>query len=140
MKRRGTAEWSGDLRTGTGRVSTESGALRDVAYGFGSRFEDSQGSNPEELIGAAHAGCFSMALSMMLGERQLVPDRIETRADVTLENRDGGFAVTAIHLDVTAKVPDADGGTFQQAAQDAKKGCPISKLVNAEITMDARLE
>ncbi len=139
MQRYGTAEWSGDLRTGAGAVSTESGALKKAPYGFGSRFESKQGSNPEELVGAAHAGCFSMALSMMLGERQLVPKKIETRATVTLEEQDGGFAVTAVHLDVSANVPDADRATFQEAAQQAKEGCPISKLLTAEITMDAKL-
>ncbi|SEO88004.1 OsmC family protein [Aquisalimonas asiatica] len=140
MKRSANAEWKGDLKQGKGVVSTESGALANVAYGFGTRFEDEKGSNPEELIGAAHAGCFSMALSGQLGESGLTPDSIRTTADVTLDKVDGGFAVTKVHLTVKAKVPGADQAAFDKAANNAKAGCPISKLLNAEITMDATLE
>ncbi|QIT53832.1 OsmC family protein [Aquisalimonas sp. 2447] len=140
MKRSANAEWKGDLKQGKGVVSTESGAVVDVAYGFGTRFEDEKGSNPEELIGAAHAGCFSMALSGQLGAAGLTPDSIRTKAEVTLDKVDDGFAVTKVHLTVTAKVPGADQAAFDTAANNAKAGCPISKLLNAEITMDATLE
>lgn len=140
MKRSANAEWKGDLKQGKGVVSTESGALTNVPYGFGTRFEDEKGSNPEELIGAAHAGCFSMALSGQLGEAGLTPDSIRTTADVTLDKVDGGFAVTKVHLTVRATVPGADQAAFDKAANNAKAGCPISKLLNAEITMDATLE
>ena len=140
MKRSANAEWKGDLKQGKGVVSTESGAVANVPYGFSNRFEDEKGSNPEELIGAAHAGCFSMALSGQLGEAGLTPDSIRTRADVTLDKVDDGFAVTKVHLTVNARVPGADQAAFETAANNAKAGCPISKLLNAEITMDATLE
>ncbi len=140
MKRSANAEWKGDLKQGKGVVSTESGAVANVPYGFSNRFEEEKGCNPEELIGAAHAGCFSMALSGQLGEAGLTPDSIRTRADVTLDKVDDGFAVTRIHLTVHAAVPGADQAAFDKAANNAKAGCPISKLLNAEITMEATLE
>jgi len=139
MKRSGSAIWQGDLKTGKGRISSQSGVLDEAQYGFNTRFEDGPGTNPEELIGAAHAGCFSMALSNIMGESGAVPDEIATKATVTLEQKDGGFAITKVHLDVTAKVPGMSEADFQDAAGKAKAGCPVSKLLNAEITMDARL-
>lgn len=120
-------------------MSSESGVLDNVAYSFKTRFEGAHGTNPEELIGAAHAGCFSMALSNILGQDGLTPDNIATKAEVTLENTDGGFAITKIHLDVKASVPGATAAAFDEAAQKAKAGCPVSKVLNAEITMSASL-
>ena len=140
MQRKGSAVWKGGLKDGSGTVSTPSGVLRETAYSFHTRFEDGAGTNPEELIAAAHAGCFSMALSGQLGEAGITPERIATTATVTLEKTDGGFAVTKIHLDVTAKIPGADRAAFETAANNAKAGCPISKLLNADITMTANLE
>ncbi|MCK5859129.1 OsmC family protein [Abyssibacter sp.] len=140
MKRTATARWNGSLKEGNGVISTASGVLDDTQYSFGTRFEDGQGTNPEELIGAAHAGCFSMALSMILGQSDLTPESIDTQATVTLEQADGAFAVTKIHLDVTAKVPGASEDDFLQAANAAKSGCPISKALKPAITMDAKLE
>lgn len=139
IKNTGSAKWSGAVKDGKGYISTGSGALDNQPYGFAKRFDGEPGSNPEELIGAAHASCFSMALSMILGEHDLTPDSIETTATVSLEKQDGGFAVTAVHLDVTAEVPGADDAAFETAANEAKKNCPISKLLNAEITMSAKL-
>ena len=139
VQKSGSAKWSGDLKTGTGSISTQTGALKDHPYGFKARFEGGPGSNPEELIAAAHASCFSMALSMMLGEAGMTADSIETKATVTLEEKDGGFAVTKSHLDVTVKVPGAAEDDVMAAAKKAKEGCPISKLLNAEITMDAKV-
>ncbi len=140
MVRKGSAEWRGNLKEGTGTVSTESGALAGLPYSFSSRFESGKGTNPEELIGAAHAGCFSMALSGQLGGAGLTAESIRTTASVTIDKVEGGFAVTAVHLDVTARIPGADRGMFEKVANDAKAGCPISKLLNAKITMDAKLE
>lgn len=140
IKKSGSAKWSGGLKDGKGHVSTESGVLSDQPYGFNTRFEGKKGTNPEELIGAAHASCFSMAFSLILGESDLVPDSIETKATVSLEEKDGGFAVTKSHLVVTAKIPGADQAAFEKAAKAAKENCPISKLLNAEITMDATLQ
>ena len=140
MKRTATARWNGSLKEGNGVISTASGVLDDTQYSFGTRFEDGQGTNPEELIGAAHAGCFSMALSMILGQSDLTPESIDTKATVTLEQADGAFAVTKIHLDVTAKVPGASEDDFLQAANAAKSGCPIPKALKPAITMDAKLE
>jgi osmotically inducible protein OsmC len=140
MIRKGSAEWRGSLKEGKGTVSTESGVLANAAYSFGTRFENGKGTNPEELIAAAHAGCFSMALSAQLGGVGITPESIQTTAAVTLEKVEGGFAVTSSHLDVTAKIPGGDRAAFEKAAQDAKAGCPISKLLNAKITMDAKLE
>lgn len=139
MKRNASAQWQGDLKTGKGTVSTDSGVLSDTQYSFGTRFEDGKGTNPEELIGAAHAGCFSMALSMILGEAGYTADQINTKATVSLDQVEGGFAITAVHLDVKAKVPGADTAAFEKAANDAKQGCPVSKVLNAEITMQASL-
>lgn len=140
MIRKGSAEWRGSLKEGKGTVSTESAVLSDAPYSFGTRFENGKGTNPEELIAAAHAGCFSMALSAQLGGAGITPESIRTTAAVTLEKVEGGFAVTSSHLDVTAKIPGGDRAAFEKAAQDAKAGCPISKLLNAKITMDAKLQ
>lgn len=139
MKRSGSAVWQGDLKTGKGHISSQSGVLDDAQYGFNTRFEDGPGTNPEELIGAAHAGCFSMALSNIMGDDGVTPDQIATKASVTLEQKDDGFAITKVHLDVTAAVPGMSEEDFKAAAEKAKSGCPVSKLLNAEITMDARL-
>jgi len=140
MKRKGSAVWRGGLKDGKGVVSTDSGVLADTQYSFSTRFEDGKGTNPEELIAAAHAGCFSMALSAQLGNAGITPEQIQTTATVSLDKTDGGFAITAIHLDVVAKIPGADKSAFDTAANNAKSGCPVSKVLNATITMDARLE
>lgn len=140
MKKKASAVWQGDLKTGKGQISTESGALKDAPYGFKTRFENAPGTNPEELLGAAHAGCFSMALSNILGESGLTADSIKTEAVVTLDQADGGFAITAVHLTVVAKIPGADAAAFEAAANKAKAGCPVSKVLKATITMDAKLE
>ena len=139
MKQKASAQWKGSLKEGSGILSTGSGALVEKPYSFKTRFEGEQGTNPEELIGAAHAGCFSMAFSMILGQAGFTPDKIETTAAISLEPKDGGFAITASHLDVTASISGIDGATFQDLAGKAKAGCPVSKVLNAEITMDARL-
>jgi len=139
MQKHASAVWQGALKDGHGIISTESGTLQDAPYGFNTRFEGVRGTNPEELIGAAHAGCFSMALSAILGQANLTAERIETRATVTLEKQAEGFAITAVHLDVTARVPGATQESFEQAAQAAKAGCPVSKVLSARITLDARL-
>ncbi|ANY16674.1 OsmC family protein [Bordetella pseudohinzii] len=139
MKKTASAVWQGDLKNGKGSISTQSGALKNQAYGFRTRFEGEPGTNPEELIGAAHAGCFSMALSNVLGEAGLTADRIDTTADVTLDKTDDGFAITAIHLTVVAAIPNASDAAFQEAAAKAKAGCPVSKVLNAKITMQASL-
>jgi osmotically inducible protein OsmC len=141
MERSATAEWNGALQGGKGKMSTASGVLADSQYSFATRFEDGKGTNPEELIAAAHAGCFSMALSAVLGEAKLTPDYVKTQAKVTLSKVEGGFAITKIHLVTEAKVPGADEAAFKKAADGAKAGCPISKLFanNAEITLDAKL-
>lgn len=135
----GSAKWMGDLKTGKGAVSTESTALKDQPYGFNTRFEDKAGTNPEELIGAAHASCFSMALSMILGQAGLTAEEIKTTATIHMEKQDAGFAVVKSHLSVAAIVPGASEDDFMTAAQTAKSNCPISKLLNCEITMDAKL-
>ncbi|MBI4507874.1 MAG: OsmC family protein [Chloroflexi bacterium] len=140
MERKGSAVWQGDLRSGKGTVSTGSGVLSNIAYTFSTRFEDAPGTNPEELIAAAHAGCFSMALSAQLGGAGLKPERISTTATLTMERTDAGWTVTAVHLDVTAKVPGGDRAAFETAANSAKSGCPVSRLLNTTITMDAKLE
>jgi len=140
MKRSASAEWKGGLKDGKGTISTESGVLANTSYSFGTRFESAKGTNPEELIGAAHAGCFSMALSAQLGEAGMTAERIATTAAVTLEKLESGFAITAIHLTVKAKIPGADAAKFQTAANNAKAGCPVSKVLSATITMDASLE
>jgi osmotically inducible protein OsmC len=138
-KRKATAVWQGGLKEGKGTVTTQSGILTATPYSFRTRFEEEPGTNPEELIGTAHAGCFSMALSMILGLEGLTPERIETEATIVMEKQGEGFAVTASHLDVTATIPGADEAAFQAAAEKAKNNCPISKLMNAKITIDARL-
>ena len=140
MKRKASAVWHGGLKDGKGTISTDSGVLSNSQYSFGTRFEEGKGTNPEELIGAAHAGCFSMALSAQLGEAGIKPERIETTATVTLDKSDGGFAITAVHLEVRAKIPGADPQAFEKAANNAKTGCPVSKLFKAEISVNARLE
>lgn len=139
MKKKAWAVWKGDLRAGVGTISTETGVLKEAPYGFKARFENGPGTNPEELLGAAHAACFSMALSAQLGEAGLTADRIETHAEISLEKVGNGFEVTASHLDVTATVPGADEAKFQEIAERAKSGCPLSKVMRAKITMDARL-
>lgn len=139
IKRTGSAVWSGGIKDGKGSISTESGALKDYPYGFSSRFEGVRGSNPEELIGAAHASCFTMALSLILGEAKLVAEHMETSAQVTLEQVADGYAITSIHLTLTAKIPGADQATFESLAAKAKAGCPVSKLLKTEITLDAKL-
>ena len=140
MKRKASAVWEGGLKDGKGRISTDSGVLQDSQYSFSTRFEDGKGTNPEELIAAAHAGCFSMALSGQLGNAGLTADAINTSAAVTLEKTDAGFTITKVHLEVRAKVPGASAEAFNTAANNAKAGCPISRLLKAEITMDAQLE
>ena len=140
MKRKGSAVWSGDLKSGKGTVSTESGVLREAQYSFATRFEEGAGTNPEELIAAAHAGCFSMALSAQLGSQGMTPERIATTATVTLEKQEAGFAITAVHLEVQVRIPNGDRSAFDAAANEAKKNCPVSKALNAAITMNAQLE
>ncbi|MDQ3254797.1 MAG: OsmC family protein [Acidobacteriota bacterium] len=140
MKRKSSAVWKGGIKDGKGTISTDSGVLSETQYSFSTRFEDGKGTNPEELIAAAHAGCFSMALSGQLGNAGLTAESINTTATVTLDKTDGGFAITAVHLDVTARIPGADQGAFETAANNAKAGCPVSKVLNAQITMNAKLE
>ena len=139
IKRKGSAVWQGGLKDGKGAISTESGALSSYPYGFATRFEGQRGSNPEELIGAAHASCFTMALSLILGEAQLKAEKMETSAEVALEQVEGGYAITSIHLTLKAKVPGANEAKFQELAAKAKAGCPVSKLFKAEISLDATL-
>lgn len=136
----GTAVWEGGIKDGKGAISTKSGALESYPYGFASRFEGKPGTNPEELIGAAHAGCFTMALSLALTEAQLTAEHMETKAEVTLKKVEDGFAITAVHLTLQATIPGADQARFQELTQKAKAGCPVSKLLNAEITLDATLK
>jgi osmotically inducible protein OsmC len=140
MKRKASARWQGGLKDGKGTISADSGVLSDTQYSFSTRFEEGKGTNPEELIAAAHAGCFSMALSGQLGNAGLTAESIDTSATVTMEKLDAGWTVSKVHLDVRARIPGADEQAFQTAANNAKAGCPISRLLNAEITMDAKLE
>ena len=140
MKRTGSAVWRGGIKDGKGTVSTESGVLDGAQYSFATRFEEGKGTNPEELLAAAHAGCFSMALSKQLNDAGLTAESINTTAAVRLEKTDAGFSITKVHLDVTARVPGADAAAFETAAGNAKAGCPVSRLFNAEITLDAKLE
>ena len=140
MKRKASAVWNGGLKDGKGAISTESGVLKDTQYSFSTRFETGIGTNPEELIAAAHAGCFTMALSAQLGGANLRPERISTTATVTLEKLEAGWTLSAVHLDVSARVPNASAAAFETAAKSAKAGCPISRVLNTTITMDARLE
>jgi osmotically inducible protein OsmC len=139
MKTHGSAVWSGGIKDGKGAISTKSGALKGYPYGFGSRFEGKPGTNPEELIGAAHAGCFTMALSLILGEAKLTADQMETSAEITLDKEGDGFAITAVHLTLKAKVPGATKERFEELANKAKAGCPVSKLLKTNITLDATL-
>jgi osmotically inducible protein OsmC len=139
MQRKASAVWKGGLKDGKGAVSSASGVLKDTPYSFTTRFENAPGTNPEELIAAAHAACFSMALSVQLGTKGLTPDSIETAATLTMEKLEAGWTITAVHLDVTGRVPNADAAAFSAAADEAKKGCPVSKVLNATITMSAKL-
>ena len=140
MLRKATAVWNGGIKDGSGKISTDSGVLKDTQYSFSTRFEDGVGTNPEELIAAAHAGCFSMALSGQLGNAGMTAESINTTAEVRLEKVEGGLAITKVHLTVRASIPGADKEAFMTAANNAKAGCPVSKVLNAEITMDAALE
>lgn len=140
IKRKGSVVWQGGIKDGKGVISTESGALNAYPYGFASRFEGKQGSNPEELIGAAHASCFTMALSLILSESKLTAEKMETEATVTLEKVEQGYAITSIHLTLVAKIPGATEDTFQELAAKAKANCPVSKLFNTNITLDAKLD
>jgi osmotically inducible protein OsmC len=140
MERRATAAWQGGLKDGKGTLTTESKVLSNTPYSFGTRFESSPGTNPEELLGAAHAGCFSMALAAQLGEARIKPERIETKVTITFEKLESGFTITRSHLDVAVKAPGAERAKFDAAAEKARSGCPMSKVLRAEISMDARLE
>jgi lipoyl-dependent peroxiredoxin len=139
IDRHGSATWNGGIKDGKGSITTESGALKAYPYGFASRFEGMPGTNPEELIAAAHAGCFTMALSLILGNAKLTAEQMDTSAKVTLEQVEGGYAITAVHLTLKARIPGADQATFEKLAGAAKAGCPVSKLLKAEITLDAEL-
>jgi osmotically inducible protein OsmC len=139
MERKASAVWKGSLKDGQGTVSSASGILSNTKYSFKTRFEDAPGTNPEELIAAAHAACFSMALSAQLGGANLTPESIETAATLSMEKLEAGWTITAVHLDVTAKVPGASAEAFATAAANAKAGCPVSKVLNAKITLDAKL-
>jgi osmotically inducible protein OsmC len=139
FNRKGSASWSGGIKDGKGTISSESGALTKHPYGYAMRFEGVKGTNPEELIGAAHAGCFTMALSGVLGKANLTATSMDTTATVTLEQKDGGFSITAIHLELKAQVPGTDQAKFAELAKTAKENCPVSKLMKAEITLDAKL-
>ena len=140
INRSASAAWAGGLKDGKGSISTESGALSAYPYGFAARFEGKKGTNPEELLGAAHAGCFTMALSLILAEAKLTATQMDTTAKVTLEQVEGGFAITAVHLTLKARIPGTDQKTFEELANKAKAGCPVSKVLKADITMDAKLE
>jgi len=140
MQRKASAIWKGSLKEGKGSISSASGVLNNTPYSFTTRFENTPGTNPEELIAAAHAGCFSMALSAQLGGASLTPASIETSATLTMEKLESGWTITAVHLDVVGRVPGADEAAFAKAAENAKAGCPVSKVLNAKITMSAKLE
>ena len=139
INRSASAAWVGGLKDGKGSISLESGAMKDYPYGFAARFEGQKGTNPEELLGAAHAGCFTMALSLILGEAKLTATEMNTSAKVTLEQVEGGFAITAVYLTLRAKIPGTDQKTFEELANKAKAGCPVSKVLKADITLDATL-
>ena len=139
MNKFASAHWEGDIKKGKGTISTQSGALKEQPYGFNTRFEDEPGTNPEELLGGAHAGCFSMAFSLELGNAGYTADSIDTKAKVTLDKDGDGFSITKVHLEMTAKIPGIDDAEFQKIANGAKQGCPVSKLLNADITLDAKL-
>lgn len=140
MKRSASAVWQGGIKDGQGQTSTESGIISNAPYSFSNRFEKNQGTSPEELLAAAHASCYSMALSLVLGESSLTPEKIETSATVTVEPDDINFGVKNVHLVVHANVPGADKATFDAAANGAKEGCPVSRLFNTEITLEATLD
>ncbi|XLY88076.1 OsmC family protein [Ectopseudomonas mendocina] len=140
MKKTASAHWQGGIKDGKGTISTQSGALKDSPYGFNTRFEDKPGTNPEELIGAAHAGCFSMALSKELGEAGMTAESIDTTAQVTLDKVEGGFEISAVHLTLRAKIPGAERSAFEKAVEATKTGCPVSKLLKATITLEGILE
>ncbi|MBZ9663941.1 OsmC family protein [Pseudomonas sp. LMG 31766] len=140
MKKTASAHWQGGIKDGKGTISTESGVLKDSPYGFNTRFEGKPGTNPEELIGAAHAGCFSMALSKELGDAGMTAESIDTQAQVTLEKVEGGFEISAVHLTLRAKIPGAERAAFEKAVEAAKTGCPVSKVLNATITLEGILE
>lgn len=140
MQRKASAVWRGGLKDGRGTVSATSGVLSNTPYSFSTRFENTPGTNPEELIAAAHAACFSMALSAQLAAANLTPESINSSATLSLDKLDSGWTITAIQLDVSARVPQADEAAFNKAAEDAKAGCPVSKVLNAKITMKAKLE
>jgi osmotically inducible protein OsmC len=140
MKRKASAIWHGSLKDGKGSLSTDSGVLKETQYSFATRFEQGVGTNPEELIGAAHAGCFSMAFAAELGKAGLTPEAIRTTATITLDKTDAGWTVTESHLDVTVKIPGADPEKVLVIANAAKAGCPISRLLNAKVTLDAKVE
>ncbi|HZQ63177.1 MAG TPA: OsmC family protein [Casimicrobiaceae bacterium] len=139
MKRKASARWTGGLKDGRGTITTDSKVLSDTQYSFSTRFENGIGTNPEELIAAAHAGCFAMALSGQLGAAGMTAERIDATATVTLDKTDAGFTITDVHLDVVARIPGAQRDAFDAAAKKAKEGCPVSRVLNANITMDARL-
>jgi osmotically inducible protein OsmC len=139
MVRKASAVWKGSLKEGKGTISSDSGVLSNTPYSFTTRFENAKGTNPEELIAAAHAGCFTMALSAQLGNAGITPESLETTASLSLDKLESGWAITKIHLDVTAQIPGGDKAAFDKAAENAKAGCPVSKLLKAEITMTARL-
>jgi osmotically inducible protein OsmC len=139
MQRKASAVWKGGLKDGKGSVSAPGGVLKDTPYSFTTRFENAPGTNPEELIAAAHAGCFSMALSAQLGGGNLVPESISTTVTLSFEKLDSGWTITESHIDVVGKVPGADAATFQKYAEAAEKGCPVAKVLNAKITMTAKL-
>jgi osmotically inducible protein OsmC len=139
MKRTASAVWTGDLKQGKGSLTTQSGVLKETAYSFHTRFEDGAGTNPEELIAAAHAGCFTMATSAALGKAGITPEKLSTEAALTLEQVDGNWTITAIHLTMTAKIPGVDDQKFQEIAAGAKANCPVSRVLNAKITLDAKL-
>ncbi|HWE05869.1 MAG TPA: OsmC family protein [Rhizomicrobium sp.] len=140
MQRTATAKWQGDLRGGAGSLTTASGVLSDTAYSFHSRFEQGKGTNPEELLAAAHAGCFTMALSNQLGVAGLKAESLETKCTVTIDKQESGFAITSSHLELSARIPGASKEAFEKATNEAKAGCPVSRLFNTKITLDARLE
>ena len=140
MKRTARAQWAGDLKSGSGAISTASGTLSQTPYSFHTRFEEGKGTNPEELLAAAHAGCFTMALSLQLSLARLKAENLETACTITLEQKDGAFAITESHLELKARIPGATAEAFQKAAQAAKAGCPVSKLFHTNITLDAHLE
>ena len=140
MQRKASAVWKGGLKDGKGTISAPGGVLNNTQYSFTTRFENAPGTNPEELIAAAHAGCFSMALSAQLGSGNLTPESISTTVTLSLDKLDSGWTITASHIDVVGKVPGADAATFQKYAEAAEKGCPVSKVLNAKITMNAKLE